>query len=252
LPAQVRLERSFARYADAVFTVSDTLGGMLEHEHRLPSRPDVVINAPLMADVVQPRRTLREVIGLEAHVPLLVYSGSVSVERSVDTVVRALPDVPDVHFALVVNSAAHPVVQQLLGLAAELGVGDRVHTAPYVPVDQIVPYLATADVGVHTLLHGPNNEIALATKFYEYAQARLPILASDVKVMAETTRRTGQGEVFEPGDPADLARAARLVFGDLPRYRKAFEDDELMRSWTWEAQADVLDRIYRRTLGLNP
>jgi glycogen(starch) synthase len=248
LPAQVRLERTFSPYADAVVTVSETLGAMLEQEHRLSARPDVVLNAPLMADVVQPPQTLREVVGLDADVPLLVYSGSVSVERSVDTVIRALPDVPDIHFALVVNSAEHPVVQQLLRLAAELGVGDRVHTAPYVPVDQIVPYLASADVGVHTLLHGPNNEIALATKFYEYAQARLPILASDVKVMAETTRRTGQGEVFEPGDPADLARAAKLVFGDLPRYRKAFDDAEMMAAWTWEAQAEVLDATYRRTL----
>jgi glycosyltransferase involved in cell wall biosynthesis len=248
LPAQVRLEGAFASYADSVVTVSDTLGAMLQEEHRLARRPEVVLNAPLMSGVVQPRQTLREAVGLAPGTPLLVYSGSVSVERSVDTVIRALPELPGIHFALVVNSAEHPVVQQLLALAAELEVGDRVHTAPYVPVDQIVPYLASADVGVHTLLHGPNNEIALATKFYEYAQARLPILASDVKVMAETTRRTGQGEVFEPGDPASLARAARLVFGDIPRYRKAFEDTEMMAAWTWEAQAEVLDSVYRRTL----
>jgi glycosyltransferase involved in cell wall biosynthesis len=246
LPAQVRLERSFAPYADSVVTVSETLAEILQGEHGLEQRPDVVVNAPLMADVSTPARTLREVVGLRAEIPLLVYSGSVSAERSVDTVVRALPALPDVHFALVVSSPSHPAVVDLLALARELGVSNRVHTAPYVPVDQIVPYLASADVGVHTLLHGPNNEIALPTKFYEYAQARLPVLVTDVKVMAETTRRTGQGEVFEPGDPDDLARAARLVFGDLPRYRKAFEDVELMATWTWEAQAEILDRVYRR------
>jgi glycogen synthase len=248
LPAQIRLERSFAPYADAVVTVSDTLAEMVQREHGLTERPDVVVNAPLMAEVDTPAATLREVVGLLPETPLLVYSGSVSAERSVDTVVRALPSLPDVHFALVVSSSSHPAVVDLLALAHELGVSDRVHTAPYVPVDQIVRYLASADVGVHTLLHGPNNEIALPTKFYEYAQARLPVLVTDVKVMAETTRRTGQGEVFEPGDSDDLARAARLVFGDLPRYRKAFEDVELMAAWTWEAQAEILDAVYRRTL----
>lgn len=252
LPGQVRLERAFARRADAVVTVSDVLAGMLQKEHSLQERPDVVVNAPLMTDVVAPARTLREVVGLGPETPLLVYSGSVSTQRSVDTVVRALVDLPGIHFALVVNRTEHPVVQGLLQLATELGVAERVHTAPYVPVDQIVPYLASADAGVHTLLHGPNNEIALATKFYEYAQARLPILVTDVKVMSETARRTGQGEVFTAGDPADLARAARLVFGDLARYRRAFEDAALMQSWTWEAQADVLDGVYRRTLGWGP
>jgi glycosyltransferase involved in cell wall biosynthesis len=229
--------------------VSDILAGMLQDEHRIARRPEVVVNAPLMSEVGTLPKTLRDVVGLDEATPILVYSGAVSVERSVDTVVRALPELPDVHFVLVVSSPAHRVVQELLALADEIGVRGRVHTAPYVPVEQIVPYLASADVGVHTLLHGPNNEIALATKFYEYAQARLPVLVSDVKVMAETTRRTGQGEVFEPGNPADLARAARLVFSNLPRYRAAFDDGALMQSWTWEAQAGVLDRVYRETLG---
>lgn len=249
LPAQVRLERSFAPYADAVVTVSEVLADMLQEEHGLRERPAVVCNAPLVGDTTQPDQTVREVIGLADDVPLLVYSGAISPERSVDTVVRALPELPGIHFVLVVKVPFQPVVPVLLDLAEELGVADRVHTAPFVPVDQIVPYLSSADAGVHTLLHGPNNEIALATKFYEYAQARLPVLVTDVKVMAETTRRTGQGEVFQPGDAADLVRAAKLVFGDLPKYRKAFDDAELMRSWTWEAQAEVLDGVYRKVLG---
>ncbi len=251
LPAQVGLERAFVPYADAVVTVSDVLAEMLQTEHALGERPTVVCNAPLMASTVQPEQTVREVVGLAPEVPLLVYSGAISPERSVDTVIRALPQLPEINFVMVVKIPFQPIVHALLSLAAELGVADRVHTAPYVPVEQIVPYLAAADVGIHPLIHGPNNEIALATKFYEYAQARLPILVTDVKVMSETTRRTGQGEVFTAGDPADLVRAARLVFDDLAKYRKAFDDEKLMTAWTWEAQADVLDSLYRRTLGLS-
>lgn len=252
MPAQLRLEHRHARYADTVITVSEVLARMLEEHHGLARTPEVVTNAPLMSAVTAPERTLREVVGLGPDVPLLVYSGSLSGERSVDSVIRALPALPDIHFAMVVSNPDHPIVRKAVALAEELGVADRLHLAPYVPVDQIVPYLASADVGVHPILHGPNTEIALATKYYEYAQARLPILVTDVKVMAETTRRTGQGEVFIAGDSDDLARAARLVFADLPRYRKAFQDDELMQSWTWEAQADVLDRVYRETLGRTP
>lgn len=250
LPAQVALERAFAPHADAVVTVSEVLAEMLQRDFDLPERPTVVRNAPLMADVQQPEQTVREVVGLGPDVPLMVYAGGVSAARSVDTAVRALPDLPGVHLALVVKSATQPLVVELLELAEELGVDDRVHTAPYVPVEQIVPYLAAADIGVNTLLHRPNHEISLVTKYYEYAQARLPILISDVKVMAETTRRVGQGEVFTAGDPHDLARAARLVLADPQAYRRAYEDAELMESWTWEAQAKILDEVYRRVLDL--
>lgn len=250
--AQVLLEREYAARADAVVTVSDRLAQMLYDEFELPERPSVVCNAPLMRGLVAPRQDVREVAGLPGDVPLLVYSGGISPARSVDTIVRALPELPGVHFVVVVLNPKHAKVQELCDLAVELGVGDRMHVAPYVPVNQIVPYLAGADVGVHSLLHGPNNEIALATKFYEYAQAKLPIVVTDVKVMAETTRRLGIGEVYSAGDPSDLARAVRAVLADTGRYRKAFDDDGLMRSWTWEAQAEVLDGVYRRVLDAKP
>lgn len=251
MPAQIALERAHARYADAVVTVSERLAEILQESHRLPELPLVVRNAPVTADVQIPETGLREAVGLADDLPLLVYSGSLSRERSVTTVVEALPDVPGIHFVLVVGSPEHPLVVEALELAVELGVADRVHTAPYVPVESIVPYLAAADVGVHPILHGPNNEIALPTKFYEYSQARLPVVVTDVKVMAETVRQTGMGEVFRAGDSADLARALRAVFAAPETYRAALAPD-LLAEWTWERQADLLHDLYVRLLGRGP
>ncbi|MDP3891210.1 glycosyltransferase family 4 protein [Nocardioides sp.] len=247
-PAQALLESDFAENADAVVTVSETLAEMLRDHYDLPTLPSVVCNAPIMTGVVAPEKNVREVIGLAPDTPLMVYSGGVSPARGVDTIIRGLLHLPGVHFVMVVKIPFQPLVPELLSLADELGVADRVHTAPYVPVDQIVPYLAGADLGIHSILHGPNNEIALATKFYEYAQSRLPIVVSDVKVMSETTRRTGQGEVFRAGDHKDLARAAREILDNPEKYQKAFDDEELMASWTWEAQAEVLHAVYTDVL----
>lgn len=251
MPAQVALERQHARYADAVVTVSDKLAEILQESHHLPELPTVVRNAPVTATVREPETGLREAVGLDADTPVLVYSGSLSRERSVDTIVRALPQAPGIHFVMVVGSPDHPLVVEVLDLARELGVADRVHTAPYVPVESIVPYLAGADVGVHPILHGPNTEIALPTKFYEYSQARLPVVVSDVKVMAETVRSTGMGEVFVAGDPDDLARALNAVFAAPATYREAM-DAELLAAWTWERQADILHDVYVGLLGRGP
>jgi hypothetical protein len=74
-------------------------------------------------------------------------------------------------------------------------------------------------------------------------------VVSDVKTMAETVRATGQGEVFRAEDPADLARAVRAVLADPKRYRAAYDGpDSPLPGWTWEAQAEVLDGVYRRLL----
>ncbi len=99
-------------------------------------------------------------------------------------------------------------------------MGERLHVVPYVAPDQVVDYLAGADAGLVPLRHRPNHEISLVTKYMEYAQARLPLVVSDVRVMAAFTREHGFGEVFRVQDGAPgLAAAVRTVLDDPRRYR---------------------------------
>jgi glycosyltransferase involved in cell wall biosynthesis len=251
LPVHVAHEREYARYADAVVTVSDGLAEWLQRDHKLADRPTVVLNAPDRSDAMARAGapTVRDACGLAPGVPLLVYSGASAEQRGLMTIVDALPDLAGVHAALVVNQHHSAYMNGVARRAADLGVADRVHVLPYVAHWDVVQHLSGADVGLIPIHHWPNHEIALITKFFEYSHARLPIVVSDVRTMAETVRATGQGEVFRAGDAADFARAARAVLADPKRYRAAYDGpDSPLPGWTWEAQAAKLDAVYRRLL----
>ena len=140
---------------------------------------------------------LRALCGVGPDTPLLVYSGSAAPQRGLATVVEALPLLAGVHLALVVSDPDAPHDPRADRRR------DRVHAVPYVPHDQVPRFLAAADAGLIPIHHWPNHEIALITKFFEYSHARLPIVVSDVRTMAETVRATGQGEVFRARDAAD-------------------------------------------------
>ncbi len=244
LPAHLAYEREHVPDADAVVTVSDTLADMLQRTHRLPRRPVVVLNAPEAAPAAAAGDVpdLRALCGVGPDTPLLVYSGSVAPQRGLGTVVAALPSLPGVHLALVVADPSAPHI-------AALTAADRVHAVPYVPHRQVARFLSAADAGVIPIDHWPNHEIALITKFFEYAHARLPIVVSDVRTMARTVRATGLGEVFPAGDPAALARAVRAVLADPGRYRAVYDGpDSPLPGWTWETQAQRLDALYRSLL----
>ncbi|MCM0675889.1 glycosyltransferase family 4 protein [Micromonospora phytophila] len=250
LPAHLAHEREYARYADAVVTVSAELARLLQREHDLPEPPAVVLNAPDRTEAGgRPERDvpgLRARFGLGGTDPLLVYGGVAAPQRGLDVLVEALPLLAGVHVALVVNHPDGPYVRSLTARAAALGVGDRLHVRGYVPHDEVVALLAGADIGVIPIQHWPNHEIALITKFFEYSHARLPIVVSDVRAMAGTVRATGQGEVFRAGDAEDLARAVRAVLADPARYRAAYDEPGRLAEWTWERQAAELDRVYAR------
>lgn len=252
LPAHSAYEREYARYADAVVTVSEALAELLQERHGLAVRPAVALNAPAVdhAPSVEDATTpgIRQLCGIDSEVPLVVYSGLAAKKRGLGVMIEALPLLAGVHVALVVNQPGAPYVRELLSRAAELGVADRVHALPYVPHDQVARFLAAADVGVIPIHHYPNHEIALITKFFEYAHARLPIVVSDVRTMADTVHATGQGEVFRAEDAADYARAVSAVLAEPKRYRAAYERPGLLAGWTWEAQAEIVEDVYRSLL----
>ncbi|GAA2355035.1 glycosyltransferase family 4 protein [Catellatospora methionotrophica] len=255
LPAQVMHERYYAREADAVVTVSERLAEMLQQEHRLPALPAVVLNAP-NAEVPDTSGEqipdLRESCGVGPDVPLLVYSGAAAPQRGCGIMIEALPHVPKAHVVYVVGRPQSGYMKQLMARAEELGVADRVHMVPYVQHWQVVRFLSGADVGVIPNHHFPNNEISLNTKFFEYSHARLPLVVSDVKIIADTTRSTGQGEVFRAGDLTDYLRALDIVLADTQTYRSAYDKPGVLEKWTWEAQARVLDDVYARLLPGSP
>lgn len=66
--------------------------------------------------------------------------------------------------------------------------------------------------------------------------------------MSEVTRSTGQGEVCTAEDVPDLVRAIKQVLADPERYRAAYDKPGLLDTWTWEAQAEVLDGLYTNLL----
>ncbi|MFF7897314.1 glycosyltransferase family 4 protein [Streptomyces sp. NPDC088817] len=246
--AQCAHEREYARHADAVTTVSDTLAGMLQERHGLKERPTVVLNAPdaeiSPEQAAEPVPDLRELCGIGRDVQLTVYSGAAAPQRGLDIMVESLPLLPESHTAFVVLNTESEYMQSLRARAEELGVGDRVHILPYVPHYQVVPFLSAADIGVIPIHHWPNHEIALITKFFEYSHARLPLVVSDVKTMGSMVEQTGQGEVFKAEDLEDYVRAVKSVLGDGERYRSVYDKPGLLDQWTWEAQAERLDEVY--------
>jgi glycosyltransferase involved in cell wall biosynthesis len=247
--AHLAYEREYVPYADAVITVSDTLAHMLQRQHKLEELPAVVLNAPAVTHTPtdgEPVADLRAICGVGPAVSLLVYSGTAPSQRGVDLMIEALPHLDGAHVALVVSQRTLelPSIQSVLARAGDLGMSDRVHTVPYVPYWQVSSFLSAADIGVIPIHHWLNHEIALIQKFFEYSHARLPVVVSDLRTMAETVRATGQGEVFRAGDLDDYIRAVRAVLGDPQKYRAAYDKPGLLDGWTWESQVPVLEAVY--------
>ncbi|MBM9504644.1 glycosyltransferase family 4 protein [Streptomyces sp. KK5PA1] len=245
-------ERSFAKEADGVVTVGDRLARELRARHQLAATPTVVRNAPPLIEVGEHPDGVRRRCHLAGDVPLLVHTGPLNPDRGADTVIDALPKLYDLHAAFVVPDPAHPDVAALRERAEQLGVHARLHVLPYVPVPDIPAFLSSADIGVLPVHKVAHHQSVLATRYYEFAHARLPVVVSDVRAMANATLELGNGEVFRARDTADFVRAVGAVLTNPKRYRKAYDRVDVLRQWSWQTESAPLIDLYARLLGPRP
>jgi glycosyltransferase involved in cell wall biosynthesis len=149
------------------------------------------------ADPPAPAVSVRAACQLNESARLIVYAGRPASDRALPSVVAALADLPRYHLAIVVADAD---LEELQAFG-----GDRVHVVT-APSEALSAFLASADIGVvgfeyPVTVDGPD---ALAA----YRQARIGIVAADVRVIRETVGRTG-AEFFTPGDPSSFLDAVK-------------------------------------------
>jgi glycosyltransferase involved in cell wall biosynthesis len=121
----------------------------------------------------------------------------------------------------------------------------RAQVRPPLPVDDVDALLTGA--GLALVTHSDrwvNHRLAMPNKLFHAVRAGVPVVATDVGELGALVREHGVGELYRPGDGADLARAveaARSRYADLVgAVHKAAP------SLSWDADAAALLAVYER------
>ena len=164
-----------------------------------------------------------------------------------DTIVEATrllrDELPDLRVVLTGRGSA---VDAVLGLVEEHGLQDVVDYEGWVSEQRLNELLGTADAGIVAQKASPYSHLVHTNKMVDFWIFGLPVIASRLHATAALYDDSVL-EYFEPGDPADLARAIRRVHDDPARH------DELSRNGRaangrhgWSAQQEA----YLRPFGL--
>ncbi len=235
-----RWDRRAARLAGHVITVNEDLA---HRYRRLNPEVTLVRNAPLDLDDAGLGRTA------SARDPdALVYMGSVTAARGVDTMLEAFAIVRRARPATrlhVVGPLGDAAARRRLGRETPgvtyhgpRSAHDATAMLPRASIG-LVPFEAVARYGVRPV------------KLLEYAIAGLSVVSSDGGEKAAWVRRHEAGAVVPPGD-ADALAAACLRRLDDPELARAEgrRGRAAARAETWErAEAPNLVALYRRLLG---
>lgn len=104
-----------------------------------------------------------------------------------------------------------------------------------VPYEKIIPFISTYDLAVYSLAPSSfNNQMALPNKFFEFVQARLPMVIGPSPVMVKLIRKYSIGEVADDFSAKALVKSikgleAQKIFLFRSNLEKAAEELSMER-----------------------
>jgi glycosyltransferase involved in cell wall biosynthesis len=208
---------------------------------RIDVIPHGIPDMPLVSPAVA-----RERLGIEVKRMLLTF-GLLAPNKGIEHVIAALPAILAEHpdSLYVVLGATHPHLvrsdgeayrERLAGLAAELGVRDRVlFLDRYVDLPELLAFIAAADVYVTPYLN--QDQITSGTLAYAFGCGK-PVVSTPYWHAAELLA-DGRGVIVPFRDPAAIARETIALLADDSRRRQIAERAwEAGRGMTWARVAE--------------
>jgi glycosyltransferase involved in cell wall biosynthesis len=245
-PLVAWLERKIMPRASGAITTTDARAKFFARAYKIP-RPVVLQNRPRYR-FGQGCDRIRTELGLDRQWPVVIYQGGQQPGRGLSLLVQAMAQVPEAYLVMVGGGSLHGALRaQVL----ELGLEQRVYFVPTVPLAELPNYTASADIGVQPIENTCLNHFTTdSNKLFEYIQAGLPIVASDLPEIRRVVRRHDLGLLVTAGDSEGLAEALCSMVTDvkLRRYH-ATRARATATELSWEVQEHVLVDLYRRILG---
>ncbi|MGN0924341.1 group 1 glycosyl transferase [Ectopseudomonas mendocina] len=211
------------------------------------ARPLVLQNRP-REQPPQVSERIRHELDLSEAWPIVLYQGGVQQGRGLERLVRVAALVPDAYFVFIGGGRLD---SRLRAIASELGLEERVRFIPTVALAELPSYTASADIGVQPIENTCLNHFTTdSNKLFEYVQAGLPVVASDLPEIRRVVRTHDLGLLVRPGDTEALAVALRSLVNDVvKRQFYAGQSRHASAVLSWEAQEADLLELYRQVLG---
>jgi glycosyltransferase involved in cell wall biosynthesis len=204
----------------------------------------VIFNSPSdPVDIACP--DIRSVCGLDAHIPLIVFTGYLRPDRGMREILHAVKLLDGVHLAQV-GPSREDLDNDLKQMADKLEISERVHSlAPVHPLETAA-FIRSADVALIVNKNFSRNvDLALPNKFFDALLANVPLVAGRQTAVRNLVERWNCGVVIDETSSHAIADGIKRVLSSPLDFRSGSANYQMiLKEYSWAAQAEKLRKMY--------
>lgn len=212
----LKIEQWIFPHLSDVMTVNDSIAGFYEAKYNVPVK--VVRNLPISADLSKPTMN-RKQWGIPEEARVFLFQGAgINIDRGAEESIDAISLVPG---AVLVFIGGGDVIQQLKNKVKSKGIEGKVFFIPKQPFNELIRFTHMADFGL-TLDKSSNlnYKYSLPNKLFDYIQACLPVLATDLHEVKNIIEKYDVGLITSSCDPQILAGKMIDMMSDTARFAR--------------------------------
>jgi glycosyltransferase involved in cell wall biosynthesis len=230
------IERQIVPRLKFAYTVNESLALLFEEKYGVPFH--VVRNFP--AGVKEVFKQPGDFFG---SAKIILYQGAVNINRGLE---KAIKSMKFLEGAQLVIAGDGDIKEELEQMVLEEGLRLKVRFLGRIPIEQLQSITPEASVGISIEEDvGLNYHFALPNKLFDYIQARVPVLVSNLPEMAAVVRQYDIGKVIDSSDSLTLANVLSEML-DNSQQRELWKKnlDKAAGELTWENEEKVLQEIF--------
>ena len=233
-------EKKIVPHVKYAYTVSELIANQYKDEYSIDF--EVIKNASMFRYNDEFEHTVSRV-----NKKIILYQGVLNKGRGLEMMIEAMRYLDNYMLKII---GVGDIEKDLRKLVNYYGLAARVEFIGRIPYNELWPYTHTADLGFSLEEDmGMNYRFALPNKLFDYIQARLPVLVSDLPEMKKIIDKYDIGEIVVNREPKLIAEQVKRMMEDEKSYHNWKINLELAaRELCWQREEEKLLTLYRRSL----
>ncbi len=234
------LEKIFFKVSAVRYTVSQLIACELNNRYHLPVA--VIRNLPFPFD----RNQVSPALSANGR-KIILYQGVLNVGRGLEMVIKAMHFIENAVFVIIGEG---DIEADLKALVQTDKLEGKVIFTGKIPFENLHAYTLSATLGISLEEdRGINYRYALPNKLFDYIQAGIPVLVSDLPEMRAIVEQYKVGEILKSRNITEFAKQVKDIIENedkLSYYRSMTETASI--ELNWEKEKLKLLEIYKPLL----